>query len=515
MRRPATMQPDDRNKTLQWLLLAVILAGSVALWWPLADLYVIGSDDAYLIGGSNRLAAGDWGWLLVPQAVHILPLYKLVRLGFDLDFPARYHWMHAVAMGAHLANVILLYVLSRRYLRTAVAPLIVAGLFAWHSWGWEAMVVRSQNTFVLSLPFLLGAVACLTRLASGPRWAVACLLCLTASVGLHSLAATAAIPGVLLAYYLLGRTKEQRGSDAVAWAVCAIPLALGCILWLLWCLPSLDFDHHFQGAPRTAYQLAQRVWGAVRATVFQFVFLALRPIPIPASVPPAALGLGLLLWLSRRRPAARYLLTALCLTAGSALFTFVLRTVAGYGVSRYAYQGFLAVAVTAGVAADLALEPLDRRPVLRAAVLLLLLSAAPFYWTPKEWFAHRATVLAPPATLRQEFWLGWKGFFRWAEADAARTATPLRLPLLQFSYGLHSHDFLQLCRPRSTGIMALSIGNTHDADCATFWQKLQQFKQTPEGLALAGALPASLTITSSHQPPPGAELVCFVSQPKP
>jgi hypothetical protein len=253
----------------------------------------------------------------------------------------------------------------------------------------------------------------------------------------------------------------------------------------------------------------------VRATVFQFAFLALRPTPFPTSAPAAALGLGLLLWLSRGRPAARFLLTALCLTAGPAMITFVLRTAAGYGISRYAYQGFLAVAVTAGVAADLALGPLDRRPVLRGGVLVLLLCAAPFYWTPKEWFAHRATVLVPQATLRAEFWLGWKSFFQWASAEATRSATPLRLPLLQYSHGLSSHDFLRLCHPRSAGIIALSIDSTHDTDCATFWEKLQQFRQTPEGMAAAAALLAPMTVTASHHAPPEAELVCFVATRKP
>ncbi len=74
--------------------------------------------------------------------------------------------------------------------------LAVAGLFAWQAAGRVAFMAKAHSTYLISLPFLLGALYCLSRLegATSPRWAAGVFLCLLLAIGLHSMVATLAIP---------------------------------------------------------------------------------------------------------------------------------------------------------------------------------------------------------------------------------------------------------------------------------------------------------------------------------
>ncbi|MBI3665019.1 MAG: hypothetical protein HY236_02145 [Acidobacteria bacterium] len=493
-------------------LLAAILGGSVMLWWPLADIYIIASDDATLILGSQSLAAGNWHRLLEPQGPHILPLYKLLRLYFDLHFPARFHWMYGVAILAHLSSAILLFVLSKHYLRTAEAPLVVALFFAWQTWGWEAMVISSQNTYVLSLPFLLGAVCCVIRLHSGRlwTWAAGCFLYLVAAVGLHSLAAASAIPGVLAGYYLLGRPRERRGGcDVAAWLACCIPLMLAIGLWMRWGLPRFHADLGAQGFPRTAFQTLAQLWHGLQGTMFLFGFLVSRHTPTFLVLVMTALGwLALLLLLRPSR--SRFLITALALTTIPAFVTFVIRTAGAFYVSRYGYQSFLAIAVAAGCAVDFVLESLRGNRFLRVCALVALIFAVPFYWTRKEWIEHKAVFLEGPSAHR-EYWMGWDGFFNQAAADARASSSSFRLPMLRISQDRTISQVFQLCNPKGKPeIVVLSSRDTHEADCTNFWRKVQVAKKTA-GAFNSVPLPDSMAIVTFHQEvPAGKHLICRV-----
>src|SRR5690242_2342930 len=184
-------------------VLVIILILTVTLWWPWAGEFSIGYDDRQMMKVSQQLAAGHWRELLAPQDIHVIPLFRLIRAWFDWHFPERFQRLHAVTLAAQLISTILLFALSRRFLETSSAALATACLFAWSALGGEAILVKSESTYVLSLPCLLGGLYCISKIGSGRTgaWAAATFLCLLAAVGLHSMPGAAAIPGVLLGYY--------------------------------------------------------------------------------------------------------------------------------------------------------------------------------------------------------------------------------------------------------------------------------------------------------------------------
>ncbi len=287
--------------------LGVVVAACFWLWRPLADVYYITSDDFEYILISQGMAAGNWKLLVEPQSIHLLPLYRLVRLYFDLHVPSAYHWMHLIALSAHAASTILLFTLSRRVLGPTAA-LAAAVLFAWQTVSADAIVIKSQNPFVLSLPFILAALVCLLQVDQGGRmWFIGSLSCLLVAVGLHSVGAMAAIPGVLLGYYLMaGRERRDRSrGDVAACVVCAIPLVVGGAGWFLWSVPGVNMNDEFEGLPRSAQEVAGRFWSVLYRSVLHFGFVARQTTPSPLFLVIATGAFVTVLYLSRRQRAAR------------------------------------------------------------------------------------------------------------------------------------------------------------------------------------------------------------------
>ena len=52
--------------------------------------------------GSRRIQAGEWRVIWWPFDVHLMPLYRLVRLPFDLHFPEWYRGFHALVVAIYL-----------------------------------------------------------------------------------------------------------------------------------------------------------------------------------------------------------------------------------------------------------------------------------------------------------------------------------------------------------------------------------------------------------------------------
>ncbi|HYM12172.1 MAG TPA: glycosyltransferase family 39 protein, partial [Bryobacterales bacterium] len=237
---PPTASSSRRAGLGIWLLLFLALAAAVKLWWPPARfLLVMPSDDTQLMAIDRAVLAGHWDRLLTPQDVHVYPLFRLIRLYFELHFVERYSWLQLVALAAHLSSVVLLFLLCRRFLRTRWAALLAAVFFAWHALGRVAFLRKADNPYVLSLPFLLGALYCLYRLEreASRRWGAGCFLCLLLAVGLHSMAAMLAIPGILAGYQLLAPAPGAR-HKAAAWLACLLPALAGGGLWAAAWLPS-------------------------------------------------------------------------------------------------------------------------------------------------------------------------------------------------------------------------------------------------------------------------------------
>lgn len=500
-----------RSKT-PWLGLVVILGTALALWWPLRDIYIIGSDDMQLLGVSWQIAAGDWQKLVAPQGPHVIPLYRLVRLYFDLHFPERFYWMHAVAVAAHLASVFLLFVLCREYLQRRVVPLVVAFLFAWHTWGWEAIAVKSQNTYVLSLPCLLGALYCTTRVPGEhrARWTIGCLACLLAAVGLHSLPAVAAIPGVLAGYYLLVPSEKRwrRREARSFWLACSIPFALACGLWAWQLVRGAGAGIIAQHSLGPAVGILSRSWNAMRGVAYQFAFLLWHTPPSRVFVTTVCLTVLALLLSLRKQLSGRFLWTALVLTVGPTFVIFLGRGIA-YQIPRYSYQSFVAVAIAAGCVLDLLLTLAERWPLVRICLVAAVMGATPFYWTPKSWFQHRAErVLEGPSTQR-DYWLGWKYFFDRASDDAIASSTTFRLPTLRLDSSRSTTEVFRLCYPRGkTGIVAILGDKAHKNNCIDFWRKAQTVRAASSPFDRTG-LPPAMAVLGLHQAAPAGDfLVC-------
>jgi len=445
--------------------LAAILVATVLLWGPWSNVYFIGPDDVKLVQASAALAAGDWSQLLAPQDVHVLPLFRLLRLWPDTHFPEEFHWLYRLSLLAHLASTGLLFMLSRRWLGASASALAVAALFGWRTLGGDALLISSQNTYVVSLPFLLGALVCLDRLQRPNRrtWAAACLACLSVAVLLHSLVAAAAIPGVLAAYYLLLRSKE---SDRLVWIACGLPLLLAMVLWRLWGLPGL------RTSPDSRHFLAAD-WGAqfceaLLGTALHFGSHVWRGRPTARVLAALAAVCGLLLWRLRDRPAARWVLASFALTAGPAFLIFLVRTSETYSHSRYAYQAFLPIAVVAGAALSLALSWLASRPALQAAVLALLLATAPLYYLSQRDYLARLGSLHQSRGLPREYWLDWKRFFESAPG-------PLRLPRMALRPTWTVREVFTLLYPNGKS----GIEPAGDSDCAAFQHLAAQWGKTP------------------------------------
>jgi hypothetical protein len=457
---------------LSWRVacLALLLSAAVALWWPSHDDIFMGGDDVLLLRVSHDIAAGHWGGLLTPQSIHVLPLYRLVRLYFDLHFPDRFQWLHAVVVLAHLASVGLLYVLSRRFFTSATAALAAAALFAWHALGAEAFLAKSQSTFVLSLPFLLGGLYCLVRRQSGAGG-----LCFAAAVGLHSMGAVAALPGVLLGCY--------RGPDRKRdWLAVAAAVVLGVALWLGWGM-TIESAGHIPGIPAGAGPLREillRCGLGLQGVLLHFGFLVRRAPPGVAAEAACVAGLAALLFLLRGRPAGRWVVTALAMAALPAFATFFLRDPLGYHLSRYSYQSFVPLAVAAGAALDLALEALAPRPAWRRALCLALICLAPLYYvTQRNSLRLRQEALRLRGSLPREVWIGWRDLL---SDRAARGPRPFRVPDVRVAPDLALRQVVELCFPEGNpGLLPLTREQTRAADCAAFAEALEEAGGGPLG----------------------------------
>ena len=430
-----------KNSALRSRLVFAVVLAAVTLWSPAARELHIASDDREQMEVSRDVAGGRWGRLLeFHDQVHLIPLFRLVRLPFDLHFPERFHWMHAVAVAAHLASVVLLYRLSRRYLEEAGA-LAASALFALNGLGAEALIIKSQNTYVLSLPLVLGALLLLL----GGR-AAAAAGALAAGVGLHAETVLPAIPAVLISYYLLEGPREKRRA---AWIACGAPLVMGGLAWAALGSPEL-------AAARASHSgVAARLWDGVWGAALHYGFLVRHEPPSGWVVAAGALGLAAALAAARNRrlPAAGLALSALPLVA-----ILMLRGGAGYQTSRYCYQSFVAVALAAGAAVDRAAATR-----FRTAAAALLVALAPVYYLNQRSILQRKTALLrfTPSVTR-EFWTGWAAFF-----DSLPPG--FRLPAAEVEPGLWTPDIFALCNPKGRpGVTALGRREATAADCENF-----------------------------------------------
>lgn len=358
---------------------------------------------------SREAAAGHWNRLLSTQGEHFLPLFRLLRLPFDLYFPAGWRWLHALTLAAHAGSVWLLYALSKAHLGRWGA-LTAAFLFGWNALGAEALIIKSQNTYVWCLLSVLVALACLVR--SRP---FGCGLALAAALCIDAPLALAAVPGLLLGCRLLNASLPRR----VVVGACGLPATLGVVA--VWCLRSPAASHTV---------LTERLWDGASGALYHYGFLVRHGPPERWVLAAAVAALSLLLYTLADR---RWLLTILTLTILPTWIILSFRGAAGYQTSRYCYQSALAVAVAAGAVAGL---PRMRR----AAPVALLVMAPLYYWNQHAILQTKLALLRFAPSARSEFWIAWRTLF-----ERSPTVT---LPIVEVEPNLRTDEVFALLYPR-------------------------------------------------------------------
>lgn len=442
MARPA---PPQSSRFVVLALAMVLLIGA-RLHWVKADVTQILADDHILMGGSRHLEAGQWRQLWAPQNDHLLPLYRLVRLPFDLHFPAWYKGFHALVVIAHLGSAAVLFFLARRYGRNAWAALVTALLFAWSTVGDQALLWKAAAPFVFSLTFLLLGAWLLTQpTALAAASAAAALAC---SVGFFS-GALFALPGIFLMIFLLEPARRRR-----ALVICLGVALAGAATWIVFVSPHVDLAHY--GGPGLFTRLVRALVYTLRAYLYQLAMgLRLFSLHDLLALPPA-----LAVVLLRRHLNVHWNLIPLALTAPLLfLITFIRQDPGVWSVSRYGYQGYVFWAVLFGGVLDAFLRRLEAWPRWRTGLLALLPIPAGLYLAVHFSAARQERdAMVGHTEVSRDFWLGWDRFFRLASAHRVQIGKPLVLPSLNLT-GTNVQTIFMLCHPRGLPGWTLSHGH--------------------------------------------------------
>lgn len=426
-----------------WLALAVVLIAGARLHWVEADLILIEYDDLQLMDASHKIAAGDWGRLWRHQNIHWVPLYRLVRLPFDLNFPLWSVRFHALVVAAHLAGAAFLFLLTRRYLRSPWAALVTGMLFAWSTVGDEAIVWKAAAPFVFSWTLVLAGAWCLGR--NGRLWRAAALAALLGAVSFFS-GVLFVIPGLAAGILLL-----EPGARRATLAVSAAAWSAGLAAWLGLVASQESIQHYWEAAAPTASVATRFAWAASdtwNAYVYQLV-LGVR-LPYSATALLAAGTLALALILLRRHFNSRLALTFLLMTLPMLFVTVLIRRdVDVWKISRYSYQSFTFWAVALGALLDAILSWLEAWPGRRKALLALLPIPASLYLAAHAYVVdhHREAFRSRLVNL-QAFWFGWDSFFRLASAHRVELGRPLFLPFVRVQEGFYLPALYNLFHPR-------------------------------------------------------------------
>ncbi len=243
---------------------------------------------------------------LLPFWAAYRPLYfssfEVMYLAFG-DHAVGYH---AVSIGVHVANILLVWLIASRLLRAGPAPLLAAAIFAVHpayaaAVAWVADIGTLLATFcgLLALLFFMNAVAS-DRL--DPRWYVGSIICYAVSIlfNQETLLWVAVFAGVL---FLLKTGVLKRLLEARNWLL-LLPFAIlaaatyGLQRWILARAPLLRTLHHI--GPNMLTQFKNLASGAVfpvKTNLAEAHFLAFVGLLV-------LMALLLILMLARRTTAA-------------------------------------------------------------------------------------------------------------------------------------------------------------------------------------------------------------------
>ena len=217
-----TAAKPTAQRKLPLLINLLLIAGTVAIYWPLKDCDFTNFDDPEYVTRNAHVVRGLtwWGVSWAFTQMHAGNWHPLTWISHMIDCqvfglnPAGHHFVN---LGFHIANTLLLFLLFRQMTGATWRSALVAALFAWHPLHVESVAWISERKDVLSTFFGLLAMLAYVRYAQqsnvqGPRSKVAYALALVCfALSLLSKGMLVTLPFVLLLidYWPLGRWGAQ------------------------------------------------------------------------------------------------------------------------------------------------------------------------------------------------------------------------------------------------------------------------------------------------------------------
>ncbi len=232
-----------------WLGLVLILA-TLAAYWPVFSAGFIWYDDAYVTDNPLLTAPDGWSriWFSAHSQSQYFPLvFTTLRCEYALWglHPAGYH---AVNVGLHLVNALLVWALLRRL--TLPGAWLAAAVFALHPVQVEtvAWVTEMKNT-ESTLFYLLAVLAWLRFCGGGGRWFYLLALALHA-LALFAKTTACTLPAALLLALWLKHEPVSRRRVVQTLPFLLLGFSLGLLsVWWEKHLGNYQPEYHLLGGP--------------------------------------------------------------------------------------------------------------------------------------------------------------------------------------------------------------------------------------------------------------------------
>ncbi len=163
-------EAETKTSNRWWGIIAVLIAGTFALFFPVRTFPFIGYDDPSYVANNPYVLAGlKWNsivWAFSNLTSGFTYWHPLSWMSHMLDaqlFGADAGKHHVMSVGYHTVNVILLFLLLRKLTGKIWASAAVAAIFAWHPLQVESVAWVTERKNLLSTFFLLITIWAYTR----------------------------------------------------------------------------------------------------------------------------------------------------------------------------------------------------------------------------------------------------------------------------------------------------------------------------------------------------------------
>ncbi len=297
---------------------AFIIVASFIPYWPIASHDFVSYDDLYYIV-DNPLVNGGITCTTILTSFTTLTQghwHPLTWISHQLDvslFGMNAGAHHLMNVALHAANASILFLLCRKLSFTALPSVLVALLFALHPLHVESVAWASERKDVLCTLFFLLTLLSYLSYARNKTLAtyLTMTLCFMAACMSKSMAVTVPLLMLLLDWWPLGRTKNERIFPLLAEKLPLFALS-AAVSWLAIVAQKVSGAMDMRAHPGVAPNIAN----AIRSTVIYLLKIIwptdLAPLyPFPLHIPPWQVILssllvivftGTALQMRRRRP---------------------------------------------------------------------------------------------------------------------------------------------------------------------------------------------------------------------